>query len=81
MRRKSIRQALFVDDQIDNLRAEPAGPNPDRNSGRGSEEMPVAKALAAWGYLRREWLVELPPGVELLHPEELAARVNPLLAG
>jgi phosphoglycolate phosphatase-like HAD superfamily hydrolase len=76
MRRKSFRQVLFVDDQIDNLRAEPAGPNP----GRGPEEMPVAKALAAWGYLRREWLVELPPGVELLYPEELAARVDPLLA-
>lgn len=77
MQRKNIRQALFVDDQIDNLRAEPEG----RNSGRGPEEMPVAKALAAWGYLRREWLVELPPDVELLHPEELAARVNSLLAG
>ena len=72
MRRKGHRRALFVDDQIDNLRAEPAGP---------SGELQVAKALAAWGYLRREWLEELPPGVELLRPEELAARVDPLLAG
>ncbi len=73
MRRKNIARALFVDDQIANLRPEPAGP--------GSAEPPVARALAAWGYLRREWLGELPPGVELLQAEDLAARVDPLLAG
>ncbi len=73
MRRKGVSRALFVDDQIDNLRAEPAGPS--------LGELQVAKALASWGYLRREWLAELPPGVELLRPEELAARVDPLLAG
>jgi phosphoglycolate phosphatase-like HAD superfamily hydrolase len=73
MRRKDIRRALFVDDQIDNLRCEPGG--------RASIERPLARALAAWGYLHREWLRELPPGVELLHAEELAARVGPLLGG
>jgi hypothetical protein len=69
MRRRGIRRALFVDDQLDHLRPEP----------REMAGLVVRMALASWGYLREEWLSDLPLGVELLRPEELARRVGTLL--
>jgi hypothetical protein len=71
MRRKGIRRALFVDDQLDHLR-------PEQESRAAAGET-VLLALASWGYLREEWLRDLPQGVELLRPGDLASRVNPLL--
>jgi phosphoglycolate phosphatase-like HAD superfamily hydrolase len=73
MRRKGIRRALFVDDQLDHLRPE--------SQSRDAAKPAVSMALASWGYLREEWLRDLPQGVELLHPAALASRVNPLLDG
>jgi hypothetical protein len=73
MQRKGIRLALFVDDQPDHLRPE--------REGRIAAGREVQRALASWGYLREEWLRDLPRGVELLHPDALAVRVRPLLDG
>jgi hypothetical protein len=71
MRRKGILRALFVDDQPDHLQPEPAT--------RDTAGLEIRNVLASWGYIRKEWLSDLPRGVELLRPEDLAPRVETLL--
>lgn len=72
MGRKDIRTALFIDDQLDHLRPQPAP--------RGLKDRTVQRALASWGYLRPEWVDgPLPSGIELLRPEQLASRLEAML--
>ncbi len=52
---------LFVDDQIDHLRAVPG--------------LPVQMRLASWGYVKPEWLGG-STGVSMIEADELAPEVN-----
>jgi len=56
LRRESIARAFFVDDQIDHL--------------TGGQEADIVPCLAAWGYVKKEWLQE-PRGVCVFYPEEM----------
>lgn len=55
MRELPARQAVFVEDQVDALRA-------NRNPG-------IRPFLATWGYVQQEWLRDPGRGIELLDPE------------
>ena len=59
-------RALFIDDQIDHLA--PASTRDPRITG----------CLASWGYVQQRWL-EDSRGVEVLHPNQFADRVQPWL--
>jgi len=56
-------RALFIDDQIDHLASEWA------------RDPRIAGCLASWGYVQKEWL-DPARGIEVLHNEELAPRVE-----
>jgi phosphoglycolate phosphatase-like HAD superfamily hydrolase len=59
-------RALFIDDQIDHLAAASA------------QDPRIIGCLASWGYVQQQWL-EDSRGVELLHPDQFADRVQPWL--
>ena len=59
-------RALFIDDQIDHL------------ASASTREPRIIGCLASWGYVQQQWL-EDPGGIEVLHPDRLADRVQPWL--
>ncbi len=56
-------QALFIDDQIDHLASDWA------------RDPRINGCLASWGYVQPQWL-EDSRGIEVLHPNQLADRVE-----
>jgi phosphoglycolate phosphatase-like HAD superfamily hydrolase len=59
LRKSGLERAVFVDDQIDHLRKKEAAD-------------PIEARLAAWGYVKPEWLDERATGVNVLTIEGMA---------
>lgn len=60
---RGFTNALFIDDQIDHLTADWA------------RDPRIIGCLASWGYVKTQWLEE-PRDIEVLHPDQLAERVD-----
>jgi phosphoglycolate phosphatase-like HAD superfamily hydrolase len=56
-------RALFIDDQIDHLVSDWA------------RDPRIVGCLASWGYVQQQWL-EDPREIEVLHPDQMANRVD-----
>ena len=60
---RDAERALFIDDQIDHLASDSA------------RDPRITGVLASWGYVQQQW-IEDSRGVEVLHPAQLADRVQ-----